>query len=96
MPFRAYLDMPTHTFYLRCSESSLHERLASKQDLKDDDTALLRTPGRLARLLNTYESVANADPTAVFLDTDDKAPDALADRIIDHLVEASDAQAHRR
>jgi dTMP kinase len=94
-PFRPYLEVPTHTFYLRCSESALRERIASKQDVTDDDTALLRVPGRLARLLDNFQAVANADPTSVLLDTDGKASDDLADRIIDHLAEARDAQPHR-
>jgi thymidylate kinase len=96
VPFRPYFEVPTHTFYLRCSESSLRERLTSKQDVTDDDTALLRIPGRLARLLDNFQAVANADPTAVPLDTDGKAPDDLADRIIDRLAEAPNAQPHRR
>ncbi|WP_328771739.1 dTMP kinase [Streptomyces sp. NBC_00286] len=93
-PFRPYLDAPTHTFYLRCSESSLRQRLASKRDLKDDDIALLRTPGRLAHLLDNFEAVASTDPTAVLLDTNGKSPDDLADWIIDHLGEGPSAQLH--
>ncbi|MBZ9645161.1 thymidylate kinase [Streptomyces sp. PSKA30] len=94
-PFRSYLEVPTYTFYLCCSEASLRERLAHKQDVKDDDIALLRTPGRLAQLVGNFEAVADSDPTAVLLDTDGRTPDDLADRILDHLAEALRAQSHR-
>lgn len=84
-PFRPYLEIPTSTFYLRCSESALRERMASKQDLKQDDTNLLAVPGRLTRLLANFEKVAAGDPSAVLVNTDDRTPDHLADWIIDYL-----------
>ncbi|MEU4498717.1 thymidylate kinase [Streptomyces sp. NBC_00210] len=84
-PFRPYLEIPTHTFYLRCSESVLGERMASKPDMKQDDTDLFSVPGRLAQLLANFEAVAAADSTAVVVETDDKTPDDLADGIIAHL-----------
>lgn len=84
-PFRPYLARPTHTFYLQCSESALRQRMADKQDVKQDDTDLLAIPDRLPRLLANFEAVAASDPTAVFVDTDDKTPDELTDWVIAHL-----------
>jgi thymidylate kinase len=84
-PFRPYLVQPTHTFYLRCSELALRERMASKQDVKQDDTDLFAIPDRLPRLLANFEAVAASDPTAVLVDTDDKTPDELAGWVIAHL-----------
>ncbi|MFE2600663.1 dTMP kinase [Streptomyces sp. NPDC059396] len=89
-PFRPYLVRPTHTFYLRCSKSTLRQRMAAKRDVKQDDTDLFAIPGRLPRLLKNFEAVAASDPTAVFVDTDDKTPDELADQVITH-VEANGA-----
>ncbi|MEU5026019.1 thymidylate kinase [Streptomyces milbemycinicus] len=84
-PFRSYLEIPTRTFYLRCSESSLRERMAVKQDVRQDDTDLFAVPGRLARLLANFEKVAASDPSAVLVRTDDRTPDELADWITAHL-----------
>ncbi|MFE2495566.1 dTMP kinase [Streptomyces scopuliridis] len=84
-PFRPHLARPTRTFYLRCSESTLRQRMADKQDVKQDDTDLFTIPYRLPRLLANFEAVAASDPTAVFVDTDDKTPDKLADWVIAHL-----------
>nr|WP_202451619.1 AAA family ATPase [Streptomyces sp. SID4948] len=84
-PFRPYLETPTRTFYLGCSEAALRERLAVKNDVKQDDLDLFAVPGRLARLLADFRAVQAADPTAVALDTTDKSPDDLADRITAHL-----------
>jgi thymidylate kinase len=91
-PFRPYLTAPDHTFYLRCSEPVLRQRLAFKEGqdkLTVDDAELFAVPGRLKRLLVNFESVAHVDPTAVVIDTDGKTPEALADRILTHL------EAHR-
>ncbi|MGI5337347.1 dTMP kinase [Streptomyces sp. CA-181903] len=87
-PFRAYLETPDHTFYLRCSEAALRERLTTKS--KDgaptpDDTELLSVPGRLETLMKNFAAVAAADPTAVLVDTDGKTPAELAERITAHL-----------
>lgn len=84
-PFRAYLESPTHTFYLRCSEAALRERLAGKPDAKKDDTDLLAIPGRLSQLLENFARVAATDSTAVWVDTDGKTPENLAAWIITHL-----------
>ncbi|AVZ73157.1 thymidylate kinase [Streptomyces lunaelactis] len=84
-PFRPYLEVPTHTFYLRCSESVLRERMAGKPDTKQDDTDLFAVPGRLAQLLANFEAVGAADSTAVVVDTDAKTPDDLAEWVIAHL-----------
>ncbi|MGY1456365.1 dTMP kinase [Streptomyces sp. SS8] len=81
-PFRPYLEQPNRTFYLRCSEEQLRARLATKQDTKRDDLELLNVPGRLARLLENFEQVAAADPSAVWADTNGQTPDGLADWII--------------
>ncbi|WP_254885565.1 thymidylate kinase [Streptomyces sp. NA02950] len=80
--FRSYLVQPTCTFYLRCSESALRERMSGKRDVKQDDTDLFAIPDRLSRLLANFEAVAASDPTAVLLDTDDRTPDELADQVI--------------
>ncbi|WAU79969.1 thymidylate kinase [Streptomyces sp. Qhu-G9] len=84
-PYRSYLIQPTHTFYLACSEHSLRSRLAGKADVKRDDMDLLDVPGRLEALLENFAAVAEQDPTAVRLDTDDKTAEELADWIINHL-----------
>ncbi|UKY49228.1 dTMP kinase [Streptomyces inhibens] len=84
-PFRDYLEAPTRTFYLRCSEEQLRERLATKQDIKSDDTDLLKVPDRLTWLLHNFEQVAASDPSAVWLDTDGRTPDDLAVWILTQL-----------
>lgn len=81
-PFRLYLETPTRTYYLRCSESELRTRLAVKTDAKSDDTDLLNVPGRLPRLLANFAQVAEADRTAVQVETDGKTPRELADWVI--------------
>ncbi|BBJ44061.1 hypothetical protein SSPO_067790 [Streptomyces antimycoticus] len=81
-PFRSYLETPTRTFYLRCSETALRKRMASKDDVKQDDTELFAVPGRLARLLINFEQLADSDPTAALVETDGRTPDDLADQII--------------
>ncbi|MGW6863942.1 dTMP kinase [Streptomyces sp. NPDC054912] len=48
-PFRPYLVVPDHTFYLRCSEETLRQRMAAKGDTKQDDTDLLTPPRICAR-----------------------------------------------
>jgi dTMP kinase len=80
-PFWPYLDTPTFTFYLDCSEAALRERLAIKSDAKQDDLDLFAVPGRLARLLVNFRAVQVADPTAIAVDTDNKSPADLADWI---------------
>ncbi|MFD3521401.1 dTMP kinase [Streptomyces sp. NPDC058653] len=84
-PFRGYLVVPDHTFYLLCSEPVLRERMGNKRDLKKDDTDLFEVPGRLKQLMENFESVAAADSTAVVLDTDHSTPDQLAGQIATHL-----------
>jgi dTMP kinase len=84
-PYRPYLEAPTATFYLHCSEAALRERMASKRDMKQDDTDLFTVPGRLTRLLANFEKVAVGDPSAVLIDTDHKTPTDLAEGIIAHL-----------
>lgn len=81
-PFRPYLENPTRTYYLGCSEATLRERLAVKPDAKQDDLDLFAVPGRLARLLGNFRTVRAADATAVALDTDGKSPGHLADSIV--------------
>ncbi|MEV7035741.1 thymidylate kinase [Streptomyces sp. NPDC093272] len=78
-PFRFYMEAPTRTYYLRCSEDELRERMAVKTDVKSDDTDLLKVPDRLPRLLANFARVAEKDDTAVWLDTDDTSPEELAD-----------------
>ncbi len=89
-PFQPYLETPTHTFYLGCSEAALRERLAGKRDTKQDDLDLFAVPGRLARLLANFQAVQAADPTAIALDTDGKSPADLADWITAHLEAQGD------
>lgn len=84
-PFRPYLVVPDHTFYLRCSEETLRERMAIKGDTKQDDTDLFAIPGRLKQLTSNFEAVANDDPTATVLDTDGLTPDDLANLITSHM-----------
>ena len=84
-PFRPYLETPTRTFYLTCTEAALRQRIAAKSDTKQDDLDLFAVPGRLTRLLANFQTVEAADPTAVALDTDDTSPDDLADWITAHL-----------
>ncbi|MGV9565091.1 AAA family ATPase [Streptomyces sp. NPDC003480] len=87
-PFRPYMAVPTRTYYLRCSQDELRERMAVKEDVKSDDTDLLAIPDRLPRLLANFTRVAEADDTAVWLDTDDKTPEELADWAIADLERA--------
>ncbi|QEV22314.1 thymidylate kinase [Streptomyces alboniger] len=92
-PFHPYLEPPDHTFYLRCSEQALRDRMTAKATgslLTPDDAELFSVPGRLARLLDNFDSVAAADPTAVVLDTDGKTPGELADWILDHTEHTRD------
>ncbi|MGW4731867.1 dTMP kinase [Streptomyces shenzhenensis] len=84
-PFRSYLATPAHTFYLRCSEETLRGRLASKSDLTPDDRDLIKVSGRLERLLENFATVADRDSSAVWVDTDGKTADDLADWITTHL-----------
>ncbi|MFI2616667.1 dTMP kinase [Streptomyces sp. NPDC018584] len=88
-PFRQYLEVPTRTFYLRCSERALRARMATKQDLKQDDTDLFAIPARLRRLVDNFEAVAAADPTAVVVDTDDRTPEELTNTVLSHLEDSS-------
>jgi dTMP kinase len=80
-PFRPYLEPPTHTFYLTCSRAVLRERMATKEDVKQDDRDLFAVSDRLTRLLANFEVVQEADPTAHPLDTDGRSADDLADWI---------------
>ncbi|MEV6005815.1 AAA family ATPase [Streptomyces sp. NPDC051976] len=84
-PFQPYLEAPTHTFYLDCSEATLRERLAGKRDTKQDDLDLFAVPGRLARLLVNFQAVQQTDPTGIALDTDGKSAADLAGQITAHL-----------
>ncbi|MGW6291981.1 dTMP kinase [Streptomyces sp. NPDC055058] len=81
-PFLSYLVTPDATFYLVGSESALKKRMSVKTDVKQDDTDLFDVPGRLARLREHFLSVAEADPSAVVLPTDDRSPDDLADIVV--------------
>ncbi|MFF9489158.1 dTMP kinase [Streptomyces sp. NPDC014676] len=81
-PFRSYLETPTRTYYLRCSEEELRTRITVKTDVKSDDTDLFEVPGRLSRLLANFAQVAAADQTAVWVETDGRTPQELADWII--------------
>ncbi|WP_406266995.1 hypothetical protein OHT93_10895 [Streptomyces sp. NBC_00191] len=84
-PFLPYLVAPDATFYLVSSDSSLQERMNTKTDVKRDDTDLFDVPGRLARLRENFQSVAETDPSMVMLPTDGHSPDDLADIIVKHL-----------
>ncbi|MEU6278194.1 thymidylate kinase [Streptomyces populi] len=84
-PFRSYLAEPTRTYYLRCSPDTLRERLATRTVLARDDTDLLAIPGRLSQLTANFAEVAEADESAVWLDTDGKTPAQLADWILNDL-----------
>lgn len=84
-PFVSYLETPTVTIYLRCSESVLRARMEGKADLTKDDTDLFSVPGLLARLLENFETVAASDPTAIVVETDGTTPGDLADTITKHL-----------
>ncbi|MEV5506956.1 thymidylate kinase [Streptomyces orinoci] len=83
-PYRPYLETPDQTFYLRCCEDELRRRLAAKErhgKLTADDAELFSVPGRLRRLVANFDAVAEADPTAIVVDTDDKNTDELGDWI---------------
>jgi dTMP kinase len=84
-PYRSYFAAPDFTFYLRCSEDELRERMRVKSDRKQDDVDLFSVPGRLPRLLKNFERVAADDPSAVVVDTDDKSPDDIAKWILAYL-----------
>lgn len=86
-PFRPYLVAPDATFYLVGSDSSLKERMGTKEDVKQDDTDLFDVPGRLTALRTNFAAVAEDDPSAVLLTTDGRSPDDLADIIVKHLEE---------
>ncbi|MGA4540145.1 dTMP kinase [Uniformispora flossi] len=87
-PFAEYLETPDATFYLRCSLSTLAERMQAKlhsNAATADDVALFSKPGRLVDVMAGFEELASEDPTAVILDTDDRTPQQIADRIVSHL-----------
>lgn len=87
-PFTEYLETPDATFYLRCSATTLAARMQAKIHVNAataDDVALFSKPGRLAGVVAGFEELASEDPTAVILDTDDRTPRQLADRIVSHL-----------
>ncbi|WP_200308021.1 dTMP kinase [Streptomyces adelaidensis] len=84
-PFLPYLVAPDATFHLVSSDNSLKERMSTKTDVKQDDTDLFDIPGRLARLQENFQSVAETDPSAVMLPTDGRSPEDLADIIVKHL-----------
>ncbi|MGD6755800.1 thymidylate kinase [Streptomyces sp. BH105] len=84
-PFLPYIVQPTHTFYLRCPKETLQARMRTKDDLKQDDTDLLTVPGRLDQVLFNFEAVAAQDPSAIWIDTDGKAPDHVAHEIVQTL-----------
>ncbi|MFE4579454.1 dTMP kinase [Streptomyces chartreusis] len=92
-PYRSYLTEPTHTFYLSCSAEELRRRIASKSDLTRDDADLLEVKGRLPQLLENFTAVAQDDPTAILIETDDKSATEVADLIAAHLEKAR-AQSH--
>ncbi|MCX4834206.1 thymidylate kinase [Streptomyces sp. NBC_01016] len=89
-PFLPYIVQPTHTFYLRCRTETLQARMRTKSDLKQDDTDLLTVPGRLDQVLFNFEAVASQDPSAIWIDTDDKTPDQVAHEIL-HTLERTRA-----
>jgi dTMP kinase len=84
-PFRPYLVAPTRTYYLRCSPGTLRGRMATKKVLARDDTDLLTIPARLPQLMANFAEVAETDMSAVWLDTDGKTPDELADWVLNDL-----------
>ncbi|MBD0837268.1 dTMP kinase [Streptomyces sp. TRM68416] len=84
-PFLPYLVAPDATFCLISSDSSLKQRMSSKTDVRRDDTDLFDVPGRLARLRENFQSVAETDLSMVMLPTDGRSPDDLADIIVKHL-----------
>ncbi|WP_406472311.1 dTMP kinase [Streptomyces sp. NBC_01615] len=84
-PFLPYLVAPDATFYLIGSDNSLKERMGTKTDVKQDDTDLFDVPGRVARLRENFQSVAETDPSRVMLPTDGRSPDDLADIVVKHL-----------
>ncbi|MFF4602714.1 dTMP kinase [Streptomyces sp. NPDC001339] len=84
-PFKPYLLVPDATFYLTSSNHSLKQRMGTKTDVKQDDTDLLTVPGRLARLQANFQAVADEDPSAIPLPTNQRSPDDLADLIVKHL-----------
>ncbi|MFI0712238.1 hypothetical protein ACH4SK_16560 [Streptomyces inhibens] len=93
-PFRPYLVQPDHTFYLRCTDATLRDRMAGKQDYNQDDD-MVNVPGRLTRLRTNFDKIAAADPTGVIIDTDDNTPAQLADIITAYLTETSPCPSFR-
>ncbi|MEU3922540.1 hypothetical protein [Streptomyces sp. NPDC029004] len=93
-PFRPYLVQPGHTFYLRCTDATLRDRMAGKQDYNQDDD-MVNVPGRLTRLRTSFDKIAAADPTGVIIDTDDHTPAQLADTITTYLAETSPCPSFR-
>ncbi|MET9061937.1 thymidylate kinase [Streptomyces antibioticus] len=89
VPFRPYLPTPDRTFYLRCTDRTLHARMAGKRDYNQDDHDMITVPGRLERLRFNFDKVAADDPTAVIIDTDDRTPGELVDTVTAHLAELS-------
>ncbi|MDR3081728.1 MAG: AAA family ATPase [Streptomyces sp.] len=88
-PFRPYLVRPDHTFYLRCTDDTLRDRMSHKRDCNQDDSDMMNIPGRLERLRANFDGAAADDPTAVVVDTDNRTPGELADLIAAHLTESS-------
>ncbi|MEV6956858.1 thymidylate kinase [Streptomyces sp. NPDC051183] len=85
LPFRPYLVVPDATFYLRCTEETLRNRLEQKPDYKQDDADLFGIPGRFKSLVESFDAVAAQDPTAVMLETDGLTPNDLVHAITAHM-----------
>lgn len=83
--YGTYLAVPDHTFYLHCTPERLRQRLASKADVKQDDTDLFDVPDRHKQLVDNFTAMAATDPTAVVIDTSDLTPEEVADRILTRL-----------
>ncbi|GAA2338551.1 hypothetical protein GCM10010246_23980 [Streptomyces cuspidosporus] len=84
-PLLPYLVAPDATSYLIGSDRALKERMGNKKDVKQDDLDLFDVADRLERLRENFLSVAESDPSAVTIRTDDRSPEDLADIVVEHL-----------
>ncbi|MER7500426.1 deoxynucleoside kinase [Nonomuraea pusilla] len=94
-PFVGYLTQPDMTVYLHTSLDELTARMTAKPDQTASDRDLIADRALLRRLQEHYDQIADGDPTAYHLHTDNRTPEQLADHLGDMIhAMASVQQPH--